>query len=78
MITNVRGGENSSCLRPRGHSARPFTLMRFRERIGTGYLERRPGYGLGNRGIEVCFRVGARVFSSPQCPERLWGLLNLQ
>jgi hypothetical protein len=52
--------------------------MRYREQIGTGYLEWIPGYGLESRGIGVCFRVGARVFSSPQCPERLWGLLNLQ
>jgi hypothetical protein len=34
-------------------------------------------YGLGNRGVEVRAPVGSRTFSSPRCPDRLWGSPNL-
>jgi hypothetical protein len=34
-------------------------------------------YGLDDRGVGVRVPVGARIFSSPQHPDRLWGPLNL-
>jgi hypothetical protein len=30
-------------------------------------------YGLDDRGVGVRVQVGARIFTSPCCPERLWG-----
>jgi hypothetical protein len=30
-------------------------------------------YGLGDRGAEVRVPVGSRIFSSPYCPDWLWG-----
>jgi hypothetical protein len=35
------------------------------------------GYGLDDRGIGVRVPVGSRIFSSPSCPDRLWGPPNL-
>jgi membrane-associated phospholipid phosphatase len=34
------------------------------------------GYGLDDRGVGVRVPVGSRIFSSPLCPDRLWGLPN--
>jgi hypothetical protein len=34
------------------------------------------GYGLDDRGVGVRVPVGSRIFSSPSCPDRLWGPLN--
>jgi hypothetical protein len=31
------------------------------------------GYGLDNRGVRVRIPVGSRIFSSPRCPDWLWG-----
>jgi hypothetical protein len=31
------------------------------------------GYGLDDREVEVQVPVGSRIFSSPRCPDRLWG-----
>jgi hypothetical protein len=31
------------------------------------------GYGLDDIGVGVRVPVGSRVFSSPRCPDRLWG-----
>jgi hypothetical protein len=31
------------------------------------------GYGLNDRGVGVRVPVGSRIFSSPRCPDRLWG-----
>jgi hypothetical protein len=31
------------------------------------------GYGLDDRGVEVRVPVGSRIFSSPHCPDGLWG-----
>jgi hypothetical protein len=35
------------------------------------------GYGLDDRGIGFRVPVGSNIFSSPQCPYRLWGPPNL-
>jgi hypothetical protein len=35
------------------------------------------GYGLDDRGVGVRVPVGARIFSSPRRPDRLWGPSNL-
>jgi hypothetical protein len=35
------------------------------------------GYGLDDKGVGVRVPVGARFFSSPRRPDRLWGLPNL-
>jgi hypothetical protein len=35
------------------------------------------GYGLNDRGVGVRVPVGSRIFSSPHCPDRLWGPPNL-
>jgi hypothetical protein len=35
------------------------------------------GYGLDDRGFGVRVAVGARIFSFPRCPDRLWGPPNL-
>jgi hypothetical protein len=35
------------------------------------------GYGRGDRGITVRVPVGARIFTSPRRPDRLWGSPNL-
>jgi hypothetical protein len=35
------------------------------------------GYGLDGRGVRVRVSVGARLFSSPQSPNRFWGPPNL-
>jgi hypothetical protein len=35
------------------------------------------GYGLDDRGVGVRVPVGARIFSSPRRPYRLWGSPNL-
>jgi hypothetical protein len=35
------------------------------------------GYGLDGRGVGVQVPVGSRIFSSPRCPDRLWGSTNL-
>jgi hypothetical protein len=35
------------------------------------------GYGLDDRGVGVCVRVGARIFFSPYRPDWLWGPPNL-
>jgi hypothetical protein len=35
------------------------------------------GYELDDRGVGVRFPVGARIFSSPRHPDRLWGPSNL-
>jgi hypothetical protein len=34
-------------------------------------------YGLDDRGVGVRVPVGSRIFSSPNCPDRLWGPHNL-
>jgi hypothetical protein len=34
-------------------------------------------YGLDDRGVRVQVPVGSRIFSSPHCPDRLWGPPNL-
>jgi hypothetical protein len=34
-------------------------------------------YGLDDRGVGVRVPVGSRIFSSPSCPDRLWGPPNL-
>jgi hypothetical protein len=34
-------------------------------------------YGLDDRGVRVRVPVGSRIFSSPNCPDRLWGPPNL-
>jgi hypothetical protein len=31
------------------------------------------GYGLNYRGFGARVPVGSRIFSSPRCPDRLWG-----
>jgi hypothetical protein len=31
------------------------------------------GYGLDDRGVGIRVPVGSRIFSSPRCPDRLWG-----
>jgi hypothetical protein len=31
------------------------------------------GYGLDNQGVGVRVPVGARIFTSPYCTDRLWG-----
>jgi hypothetical protein len=35
------------------------------------------GYGLDDRGVGVRVQVGARIFTSPRRPDRLWGPPNL-
>jgi hypothetical protein len=35
------------------------------------------GYGLDDRGVGVRVPVGSRIFSSPRCPDRLWGSTQL-
>jgi hypothetical protein len=35
------------------------------------------GYGLDGRGVGVRVPVGSRIFSSPRCPDELWGPPNL-
>jgi hypothetical protein len=35
------------------------------------------GYGLDDRGVGVWVPVKSRIFSSPHCPDRLWGPPNL-
>jgi hypothetical protein len=35
------------------------------------------GYGLDDQGVGVRVPVGARIFTSPCRPDRLWGPLNL-
>jgi hypothetical protein len=35
------------------------------------------GYGLDDRGVGVWVLVWARIFISPCCPNRLWGLPSL-
>jgi hypothetical protein len=35
------------------------------------------GYGLDDRGVGVRVLVGSNIFSSPRCPDRLWGPPNL-
>jgi hypothetical protein len=35
------------------------------------------GYGLDDRGVGVGVPVGSRIFSSPRCPDRLWGSSEL-
>jgi hypothetical protein len=35
------------------------------------------GYGLDDQGVGVQVPVGARIFSSPCCPDWLWGPPNL-
>jgi hypothetical protein len=35
------------------------------------------GYGLDDRGSEFESRYGQEFFSSPRCPDRLWGPPNL-
>jgi hypothetical protein len=35
------------------------------------------GYGLDDRGFGVRVPVGSRIFSSPCCPDQLWGPPNL-
>jgi hypothetical protein len=35
------------------------------------------GYGLDDQGLGVQVPVGARIFTSPCCPDRLWGTPNL-
>jgi hypothetical protein len=35
------------------------------------------GYELDDRWVGVRVPVGSRIFSSPRCPERLWGPPNL-
>jgi hypothetical protein len=35
------------------------------------------GYWLDDRGVGVRVPVGSRIFSSPRCPDRLWGPPNL-
>jgi hypothetical protein len=34
-------------------------------------------YGLDDQGVGVRVPVGSRIFSSPRCPDRLWGPPNL-
>jgi hypothetical protein len=34
------------------------------------------GYGLDDQGVGVGVPVGARIFTSPCCPDRLWGPHN--
>jgi hypothetical protein len=35
------------------------------------------GYGLDEQGVAVQAPVGSRIFSTPRCPDRLWGPPNL-
>jgi hypothetical protein len=35
------------------------------------------GYELDDRGIGVLDPIGSKIFSSPRCPDRLWGSPNL-
>jgi hypothetical protein len=35
------------------------------------------GYGLDERGVGIRVPVGSRIFSSPRCPDRVWGPSNL-
>jgi hypothetical protein len=35
------------------------------------------GYGLGNQEVRIRVPVGSRIFSSPHCPDRLWGVPRL-
>jgi hypothetical protein len=53
-------------------------------RMCTGYNRSRDsvvgiatGYGLDNRGVGVRIPARTRIFTSPRCPHRLWGLPSL-
>jgi hypothetical protein len=35
------------------------------------------GYGLDDQEVGIRISVGARIFTSPCCPTRLWGPLSL-
>jgi hypothetical protein len=35
------------------------------------------GYELDDRGVGLQVPVGLRIFSSPRCPDRIWGPSNL-
>jgi hypothetical protein len=35
------------------------------------------GYGLDDQGVGVRVPVGSRIFSSPRCPDWLWGPIQM-
>jgi hypothetical protein len=75
---SVRTRVDSWCLRPRDHYDRhhfyKYVLLFGSRESVVGIAT---GYGLGHRGVGVRVPVGARIFSSPLCPDQPWGPPNL-
>jgi hypothetical protein len=47
------------------------TPLHFRNRVSS--VDITTGYGLKDRGVGVRVPIGARCFSTPRRPDRLWG-----
>jgi hypothetical protein len=62
----------SSLLEHSNYAWRRVQVVKFLIEVGIA-----TGYGLDDRGVRVRVPVGARIFSSPRRPDRLWGPSSL-
>jgi hypothetical protein len=79
MLNNFK--EDTKVLKMTGHGNSDNNLEPLCISVNVELIVREPstttGYGLDDRGIGVRVVVGARIFSSPRRPDRLWGPPNL-